>query len=96
MTLYTLDDDGLDGSGCVDACAQTWPPLLVETDSAPLTSGLSGAVRVITRPDGQRQVTYDDRPLYRYSGDQQPGDTNGDGSDGVWHVVSVAPVLAER
>ncbi|HTN99512.1 MAG TPA: hypothetical protein VL068_02455, partial [Microthrixaceae bacterium] len=27
MTLYMFQPDGTDGSTCVDACAQTWPPL---------------------------------------------------------------------
>jgi predicted lipoprotein with Yx(FWY)xxD motif len=27
------------------------------------------------------------KPLYRYAGDAQAGDVNGDGVGGVWHVA---------
>ena len=32
-----------------------------------------------TRSDGKAEVTYNGHPLYYYAGDQQPGDTNGQG-----------------
>jgi predicted lipoprotein with Yx(FWY)xxD motif len=41
------------------------------------------------RPEGSTQVTYKNRPLYRYSGDTKAGDTNGDGVGGIWHVAKV-------
>ena len=46
--------------------------------------------------DGTKIVTYNHRPLYRFSGDSQPGDTNGQGSGGVWFVITPtgAPVGA--
>ena len=36
------------------------------------------------------QVTYNGHPLYYFSGDQAPGDTNGQGIGDIWFVVSPA------
>ena len=40
-----------------------------------------------TNPDAGPQVTYNGWPLYYFSGDSAPGDTNGEGPGGVWYVV---------
>jgi predicted lipoprotein with Yx(FWY)xxD motif len=32
-------------------------------------------------------VSYEGTPLYTYAGDADPGEVNGDGVGGVWHVV---------
>ena len=42
----------------------------------------------LTRDDGTVQVTYNGWPLYHFSGDTAPGDTNGQGLEGVWFLVS--------
>jgi hypothetical protein len=47
----------------------------------------------IKRGDGTRQLSYAGHPLYRYVGDQKPGDLNGQGIDafgGLWHVVAAS------
>jgi predicted lipoprotein with Yx(FWY)xxD motif len=46
-----------------------------------------------TRSDGTRQVTYAGHPVYLFSGDQNPGDTNGEGVvafGASWYAVSPA------
>ena len=43
------------------------------------------------RSDGAAQVVYNGHPLYLFSGDQKPGDTNGQGVTafgGAWYAVS--------
>jgi predicted lipoprotein with Yx(FWY)xxD motif len=42
---------------------------------------------VVTRTDGTRQIALNGHPLYRFAGDQNPGDTAGNGFGGIWHVV---------
>jgi hypothetical protein len=45
------------------------------------------------RSDGQPQVTYNGHPLYTFTGDQNPGDTSGQGVSAfgaLWYVVSPA------
>jgi predicted lipoprotein with Yx(FWY)xxD motif len=59
----------------------------VATGTPSGSAGLGGGVSVTTRADGSLQVTFDGHPLYHFSGDQQPGDTRGDGLNGIWHAV---------
>ncbi|MEL6713574.1 MAG: di-heme oxidoredictase family protein, partial [Planctomycetota bacterium] len=91
FTLYVTDDDlaAPVTSTCDGACAQQWPPLLVEDGDPNGVSSLSS----IGRADGTEQVTYLGRPLYFFSGDAQPGDTLGDGALGVWEPVPFAPTF---
>ena len=47
-------------------------------------------VKVAKRPDGKMQVTFNGKPLYRFSGDSKNGDAKGQGFDGVWFVIKHA------
>lgn len=87
-TLYTFDNDvaGSGASACDASCAANWPPLPVDNPTA--SSDVTGDLDTITRDDGSPQVTYNGEPLYLFAGDASPGDTNGDGVGGVWHVVA--------
>jgi len=87
MTLYVFDRDEPGVSNCTGRCAEIWPPLLLEEGDPVAPDGLAGTLSVIIRPEGSRQVAYNDRPLYFYIGDSQPGDTTGEGVGGVWHVA---------
>ncbi|MGH8933818.1 MAG: COG4315 family predicted lipoprotein [Egibacteraceae bacterium] len=88
FTLYAFDnDEDQPQSTCEDACATTWPPLLVG-ESNVTSDGIDQAlIDLSPRKDGTVQVRANSWPLYTFSGDQAPGDTNGQGSGGVWHVV---------
>ena len=69
----------------------TWPPLTVASgENVQGPTGATGAFGTITRQGGALQVTYDGRPLYNYSGDSAAGDTNGQGTNGVWFVASLS------
>jgi predicted lipoprotein with Yx(FWY)xxD motif len=86
MTLYRFDKDTGTTSKCSGACAVTWPALTAAGTVAG-SADLGGSLGVTIRADGTKQVTYQGHPLYRYAGDLQPGDTNGDGIGGIWHAV---------
>jgi predicted lipoprotein with Yx(FWY)xxD motif len=73
---------------CSGSCAKTWPPLLAPSALLTVNVALPGTLKTIPRPDGGRQVTYNDWPLYTFSGDNRPGDTNGQGLMGYWFVAS--------
>ncbi len=83
MTLYTFDKDVKGVSNCSGSCATTWPPYTTTVQPTSMPTNLA----VITRADGSMQYTWKGMPLYYFSGDTKPGDTNGDGVNGVWHIV---------
>jgi predicted lipoprotein with Yx(FWY)xxD motif len=93
FTLYQFLRDQGSESVCYDACAASWPPLLLGKDVQPTAGrGVDGVLGISVRRDGGRQVTYEGIPLYFFAGnanapaDAQPGDTNGQGVGGVWFV----------
>jgi predicted lipoprotein with Yx(FWY)xxD motif len=78
-TLYLFKADSATTSACSGACAAAWPPLLA-TSNPTAGQGLTASkLSTITRSDGTRQVAYNGHPLYLFSKDQKPGDTNGQG-----------------
>lgn len=82
MTLYVFDKDSGTASACYNACASNWPPLL-----APKGATAQGDFGLIERTDGAMQWTYHGKPLYLWAKDDKPGDTTGDGVNGVWHAA---------
>jgi predicted lipoprotein with Yx(FWY)xxD motif len=86
FTLYGFANDVDGHPTCNDSCADAWPPALV--DGAELPAGLDPAVfSVVTRDDGTNQLKAGAWPLYRFAGDASAGETNGQGSGGVWFAV---------
>jgi predicted lipoprotein with Yx(FWY)xxD motif len=92
-TLYVFDKDTGGKIACVASCVSIWPPLLVNPGTNPAPgAGVTAAIATVHRPDGGLQVTLAGRPMYVYSGDSAPGDTNGDGFGGIWHAARPAGV----
>jgi len=87
LTLYHLTTEHGGQVQCTGSCAQTWPPYTVAAGTMPTGTGTMTGLGTLTRPDGTTQVTYNGEPLYRFSGDSAPGDTNGNGISGVWFAV---------
>jgi predicted lipoprotein with Yx(FWY)xxD motif len=91
FTLYRFDKDTAmpSKSNCNGDCATTWPPVLVAPGGKIFVKGVKpSAVGVITRDDGTHQVTIGGWPVYRFSKDTKPGDTNGQGVGGTWFGVT--------
>ncbi|WP_017626921.1 COG4315 family predicted lipoprotein [Nocardiopsis chromatogenes] len=87
-TLYMYTPDGAEAaaSSCTGDCARQWPPAAAGGgDPEGIDADLVGS---IDREDGEPQVTLDGRPLYRYAGDVEPGDVNGEGAGGLWYAVA--------
>jgi predicted lipoprotein with Yx(FWY)xxD motif len=85
LSLYGFLDDADGEPTCEGACADAWPPILV--DSAELPSGLDAdTFSVVERPDGTFQLKAGKWPLYLFAGDAAPGDINGQGSGDVWFL----------
>lgn len=93
MTLYTYSPDmavmgNADASTCTGACAANWPPYTVPAVSdIHVSAATTGTVGTTMRADGTLQVTYNGMPLYFYSKDTTPGQTEGQGVGGVWYVA---------
>ena len=91
FVLYRFDRDAADPSRstCVDECAHRFPPAQASaTDDLRVTGIDRQLVGSLTRPDGTAQLTLAGWPLYGYTGDRAPGDTNGNGTDGAWSVIA--------
>jgi predicted lipoprotein with Yx(FWY)xxD motif len=90
-TLYFFDDDKpiKPQSSCTDQCVKAWP-IVPASSGKTVGSGVDAAkLSQIVRTDGQMQLTYNNWPLYTFSGDTAAGETNGQGIGGTWHVAGV-------
>jgi predicted lipoprotein with Yx(FWY)xxD motif len=86
-TLYGFTNDADAKSTCYSTCANAWPPVIVDPQWT-VGPGLDmGVFSTIQRDDGTLQLVAGKWPLYEYSGDAAPGDTNGQGSGDVWFEV---------
>jgi predicted lipoprotein with Yx(FWY)xxD motif len=92
-TLYLFKKDTRAKSRCSGSCAVNWPPLLA-TGRPRAGSGINASKLATTRrSDGKTQLVYNGHPLYRFIGDEKPGNTNGEGLTAFgarWFVVSPA------
>jgi predicted lipoprotein with Yx(FWY)xxD motif len=92
-TLYLFRKDAGTTSECTGACATFWPPLSATGTPTTDAAAKASLVGTSTRSDGTTQVTYNGHPVYQYSGDHSPGDTNGEGINafgGLWYALSGA------
>jgi predicted lipoprotein with Yx(FWY)xxD motif len=87
MTVYLFkNDDPIPGqSACYGQCAGNWPAVV---GPAGADAAVTGEIGTITRTDGTVQATLDGHPLYYFAGDNAAGDTNGQGLNDVWYLVS--------
>jgi predicted lipoprotein with Yx(FWY)xxD motif len=95
FTLYMFEPDARSGnSTCYGECENLWPPLLlVDGVKAPMAGAGVDASLLGTsaRRNEPEQITYNGWPLYRWSGDTQPGELTGQGlnnAGGLWYVLS--------
>jgi predicted lipoprotein with Yx(FWY)xxD motif len=87
-TLYFFLNDTSSESTCYEQCAENWPAFATEGDPQAGTGIDASLLGTTTRTDETVQVTYNGKPLYHFAGDQNPGDTNGQGIGDVWFVAS--------
>ena len=87
MTLYTYMRDTADTSNCYDQCAANWPAFTITGEPIP-GAGITGKLALAARKDGQKQLTWNSKPLYFYNKDTKPGDVLGQNVGTVWFVVA--------
>ncbi len=97
FALYSPDQEKSGTVRCIGSCTAIWVPLTLSKGvSAPTaSSSLMSKLGTVMRPDGKSQVTFDGKPLYRFSPDGSPGKVTGNGASDqfggrsfTWHVVS--------
>jgi predicted lipoprotein with Yx(FWY)xxD motif len=91
-TVYRFDSDTPNSgkSTCLDACADTWQPVLAGpgADGTRIEDGIDPSlVDSIDRPEG-RQLTLKGWPLYYYKNDLSLGQTAGQGRNGAWFAIA--------
>lgn len=92
MALYyfTNDRQGVQAvrplSNCSGQCLVNWPAFWANEIIAPSLLKKTDFGE-IDRTEGGKQLTYKGWPLYYYIGDINPGDTKGDGLNGVWFLA---------
>lgn len=87
MTSYTLSGESPDNLICTGACLAAWPPVLAAVGEID-----RGDYTVFENSAGARQWVYKNQPVYLWSGDNAPGDAEGQGlahgSGSVWAVTA--------
>ncbi len=92
-TLYSFADDANGENTCTGGCETIWPPFYVDNLTADQLGDAALKVTdfsVITTSSNKKQLTYKGWPLYYFSPNgtpEVPGQTNGDGTGGVWFVA---------
>jgi predicted lipoprotein with Yx(FWY)xxD motif len=91
-TVYRLVGDGANKSTCSGACARAWPPVLLAPGQKTPTGKGVAHLSSFARSGGERQVSYEGIPLYRFVGDKKAGEINGNVHTpfGQWWVVNPA------
>ena len=92
LTLYYFKKDTPGRSACTGPCLEKWPVYYAEKLKAPAGSDPKNFGE-FTREDGKKQSTFKNWPLYHFSGDKNPGDTNGQGAKDAWYVIN--PITIE-
>ena len=89
-SLYVFGRDVAGRSACAGACARVWPPARVAGSPRAGAGVAAAGLGAIRRPDRSVQLTYDNHPLYTFSGDTAAGQIGGEGFLGTWFLVSPA------
>jgi predicted lipoprotein with Yx(FWY)xxD motif len=92
-TVYLFTRDSGTMSECSGACAVNWPPVRATAKPTVGSGAKESLVSTTSRSGAAKQVTYNGHPLYLFKGDNDPGDTNGQGLNafgGSWYALSPA------
>jgi predicted lipoprotein with Yx(FWY)xxD motif len=99
-TLYALTPETSRRLLCKSAaCLGVWPALTVASNRIvpKAGAGVEGRLGLVRRGAHSFQVTLRGMPLYRFSGDRGPDESNGDGIHsfgGTWHAVRASSAPA--
>jgi predicted lipoprotein with Yx(FWY)xxD motif len=94
-TLYYFENDKQNGnsSACTGPCASVWPAYTTSGAPKAQKGATASKLGTIKGSGGSTQVTYNGWPLYTYTVDSAPGQTNGEdikSFGGTWYVLTPA------
>lgn len=100
-TLYAFTRDRRRFVTCAGPCATVWLPALLSATQIPVARGRvrNRLLSSFTNPTHGSVVSYDDYPLYAFTGDRARGLARGQGRfqfGGRWWAVSVTGRLVRR
>jgi predicted lipoprotein with Yx(FWY)xxD motif len=87
MTVYDFTVDNGTRSECYGGCEAAWPPVTTTGKPTAGEGAMASALGTTKRKDGTLQVTYNGHPLYTFTGDEGPGEANGNEAEGTWFVL---------
>lgn len=87
-SLYLSTGDPPNSSKCTGSCTKTWHPLIVTGTPTAGGDAKESLLSVFTRPDGGKQVAYNDLPLYTYKGSGPAAGAGKTANGGTWYLVS--------
>ncbi|NUO40429.1 MAG: hypothetical protein HOV82_00175 [Streptomyces sp.] len=83
LYLFTADGKNTNSMKCGTSCLKLWPPM----EGKPKAGSGADAGLIGTTKGSKPQATYAGHPLYYYAKDKAPGDSKGQGIDGIWYVL---------
>jgi predicted lipoprotein with Yx(FWY)xxD motif len=88
LYLFTKDTPWPMTTACDAKCLQKWTPSAPVTAADAKAAGLSPEILfTFTTPGGTEQQSFNCWPAYTFKGDKEPGETNGQGVNGVWFAI---------
>jgi predicted lipoprotein with Yx(FWY)xxD motif len=90
MTVYDFTVDEGMKSNCYGGCEAAWPPVTTTGKPTAGEGATAADLGTTKRKDGTLQVTYKGHPLYTFTGDQGPGEANGNEAEGTWFALDEA------
>lgn len=103
MTVYASQQEANGMIECTGSCLSFWIPVKASTAAAHNSSGVTGKLGTIHRPDdGMTQLTVNGKPLYTFRLDHGPGQAHGNnfsdnfgGTSFTWHAITASGAEAQ-
>lgn len=77
-----FDNDSAESSNCIEQCLDIWPAFVPNEEDIAI-----GSFTIFERNDGTKQWAHNGMPIYFFKNDILRSDINGDGVNGVWHLI---------
>ena len=88
VTLYAYSEDTANTSNCDAACQQVWMPIHVIGAPVAGTGVTASLLGTAQQANGSTLLTYNQMPVYFFTGDKIAGTINGQGFDNAWFAIS--------